>query len=1118
MHFSKFISFWLFTGLVFLNFGCQKRSETEVEKSPPKPVASPLFTLLAPEQTNINFNNSLTETPLANIVMYQYFYNGGGVAIGDVNNDGLQDVYFSGNLVPNRLYLNKGRMQFEDITAAAGVAGMGNAWKTGTTIADVNGDGLADIYQCYSGNLPGKARVNQLFVNQGPGKNGVPTFIDQAREMGLADSSYSTHAAFFDYDRDNDLDMFLLNHNPIQFSNLDDITIKEILKKPEPTMHAKLYRNNAGHFEEVSDKAGLNISGMSYGLGSGIADINQDGWSDIYVSNDYSAPDKLLINNQDGTFSDQIKSGIQHTSIYSMGNDIADINNDGLLDIFTLDMLPEDNKRQKLLFGPDNYEYFEMIVRSGLHYQYMRNMLQVNNGNGTFSEVGQLSGISNTDWSWAPLLADYDNDGWKDVFVSNGFLKDFTNMDFIKFRSAYFQYLNGKITPQSVMNLLSKMPSSNVNNYIFQNKGNLQFTNSTTDWGLNKPSNSNGAAYADLDNDGDLDLITNNLNQTAFVYQNQSEKHQQHHYLQIKLAGADKNTAGLGAKVTLYLSEGTQQYQEQMPTRGFQSSVSPVLHFGLGKSQTVDSLRVVWLSGKQQVLTQIKPNQVLTLEEKNATATYRAPKSNKPIFTQNPALISFAHQKTLVNDFKRQPLMINPVSFSGPCLVKGDVNNDGLEDVFAGGAPGQAGVLYLQGKNGKFTSKPTPSFALDKNCEDADALFFDANNDKALDLYVASGGYHNFMPNDAALQDRLYLNDGQGNFTKSEKALPDMLTSTSCVRATDINGDGFQDLFVGGRVIPGRYPEIPRSYILMNDGKGWFTDQTTAIAPKLQKIGLVTDAAWHDLNNDKKPELIVVGEWMPVTVFNNEKGKLSEQTNAYFSKKYSGWWNKLIIGDFNQDNRPDLIIGNQGLNTQCKASDKEPAELYFKDFDDNGAVDPILCFYMQGKSYPYVTRDELLEQISMMRTRYQDYSSYANAAIRDIFTAEELKGAGHLSSNYLQNAYFQLGTNGKFKEMSLPLEVQFSPVFALSALDYNRDGNLDLLLGGNVNKARLRFGKYDANYGQLLRNDGKGNFIYVPQHQSGLRLTGDVRSILPVNDKIMFGINQMPIKTYRVQK
>lgn len=1076
-----------------------------------------LFKLLPSSQTHIDFANTLTEGLNTNVLMYQYFYNGGGVAAGDLNGDGLQDIYFTGNMTDNKLYLNKGHMQFEDVTAAAGVEGRPGPWKTGVTFADVNGDGKLDIYVCYSGKLRAEKRVNQLFINQGNDSSGVPIFKEQAAEYGLGFPSYSTQAYFFDYDLDGDLDLLLVNHNPQRLSISNDSTETSLMHKNDDESGIRLFRNDNGHFNEVTKQAGIINTTLSYGLAAGISDINGDGLPDIYISNDYNVPDRLYINNGNGTFTDELQQQIGHTSFSSMGNDVADINNDLTPDILTLDMLPEDNRRQKLLFGAGNDDAFNLNVKSGFYYQYMRNMLHINNGNNTFSEIGQLAGISNTDWSWASLFADYDNDGWKDLFITNGYPRDYTNMDFLKFMA---DNLNGRsVTRQDLFNLLTQMPSSDIKSYFFKNNGNLTFTNTSAAWGIEQPSNSGGAAYVDLDNDGNLDLVVNNINKPAFIYQNQSASLNGNHYLAISLKGANKNTQGIGAKVILY-GGGKKQYLEQMPARGYQSSVSPVLHFGLGNSKKVDSIRVIWQRGKTQLLKNIPCDQQITLYEKDAAGIYNYAEkreTGKPLFVKTASPVNRIATANDVNDFKRQPLMINPLSYPGPCMAKGDVNGDGLEDLYIGGENGKAGSLYLQQKNGSFIAKSEPAFEAGKNSTDAAAVFFDGNGDGKPDLYICSGGYHNYTPDDPLLQDRLYLNDGKGSFTQSANALPKMVSSKSCVKVADVNGDGYPDLFVGGRVIPGRYPETPESYLLINDGKGHFKDETDKYNSQLKHIGMVTDAAWVDLNNDHKPDLVVVGEWMPITVFENDNGKLINKTNKYFDKDYSGWWNCLQVADLNHDGHPDLVVGNLGTNSQCKASDKEPAEMYYKDFDNNGSVDPVLCFYIQHKSYPYVTRDELISELSIMRSRFPDYKSYADATIDQVFTKAEMQDVKHLSANTLGTTCFISDAKGKYHQSTLPLQVQYAPVFTITPLDYNHDGNTDLLLCGNINHARIHFGKYDANYGVLLKGDGKGNFTYVPQQVSGFKLKGDVRSVLTINNMLLFGVNGSGISAYRQQ-
>ena len=1111
----------LISFLVFMT-GCGHRIGQEEAPS----AASSLFTTLTADQTGIHFQNTLTEGLNTNILVYEYFYNGGGVATGDFNGDGKIDAYFTANLGDNKLYLNKGAWQFQDITEASGAGGRPGPWKTGVTTVDINADGKLDLYVCYSGALPPDKRRNQLFVNEGNDAAGVPHFAEKAAEYGLDSPGFSNQAYFLDYDRDGDLDMLLLNHNPKNLPILNETSTAEMLKTDDPERGLRVFsQTKPGHFVDVTQQAGVNGSALSYGLGLGIADVNDDGWLDFYVSNDYAVPDYLYINNHKGQFVNQLANSIGHTSQFSMGNDVADINNDGRADIFTLDMLPEDNHRQKLLLAPDNFAKFDLNVRSGFYYQYMRNMLQVNMGERggplhsfpLFSEVGQQAGVSNTDWSWAALLADFDNDGWKDLFVSNGYLRDYTNLDFIKYMDDFVKS-RGRLQRQDVLELIGHMPASNVVNYGFRNQHGATFSNQTQSWGLNTPSNSNGAAYADFDNDGDLDLMVNNINQPAFVYRNEAQQQTPQPYLQVRLHGAGGNTQGIGAKVTVRNASG-QQNQLQTITRGYLSAVSPVLHFGLGKSGRVDTLDVVWSGGKLQTVTNVKTNRVLDLNESDAHLVRPPTPRPAPLFSEVPSPIAYTDAPQRVNDFDRQPLLTGELSHSGPCLVKGDVNGDGLEDVIVGGPMGQSARLYSQQKGGRFVEQKVPAFEVDKGFHDTAAVLFDANGDGLPDLYVVSGGYHALAPDDALLQDRLYLNMGKGNFTRSPDALPTMRGSKSCVAVQDINHDGYPDLFVGGRVVPGRYPEPPASYVLINDGKagghpGHFTDQTATVAPDLQRVGMVTDAVWTDLNLDKQSELVVVGEWMPVSVFAVEGGKLLNRTTTYFNKPERGWWNKIAAADLNRDGKPDLVIGNWGTNSQVKASPTQPADLYFSDFDGNGSVEPILCTFVNGKRYPCVTRDELLNQINGYRARFPDYASFADATLQTIFDGSTIAKAGHLTANRLETSCFLSGSTSRFTPVMLPEQAQYAPVYTITPFDYDHDGATDLLLCGNDSHVKIRLGKMDANYGLLLKGNGKGNFSYVDQSRAGFGLTGNVRSVVQVNNTLLFGINEQKLRAY----
>lgn len=1045
----------------------------------PAPAPPPaLFDLLAPESTGVAFVNHLPEDTAFNILNYLYYYNGAGVAAGDINGDGLADLYFTANLGPNRLYLNQGDFRFEDVTLRVGVADS-SGWKTGVTMADVNGDGRLDLYVSAVSYLSMRGR-NVLYLNNGDG-----SFTDGTAAAGLAHTGYSTQALFFDYDGDGDLDMYLLNHST----------------HTERTTAAgggldRLFRNDRGRFVDVSRFTGIRDDVDGYGLGVVASDLNLDGCPDLYIANDFQGDDHLYINQCDGTFADSTAAALGHTSRFSMGVDAADFDNDSRSDLVVLDMLPDREDILKTSATSETYTLFNLRLKAGYHPQYARNTLQLNRGQGRFSDIGYLAGIAATDWSWSPLFADLDNDGFKDLFVTNGMYRRPNDLDYIDYvgNQAVQASLARGITRDN-LTLLRRMPQVPIANYAFHNNGDSTFTNQAAAWGLARPGFSNGAAYVDLDNDGALDLVVNNINAPAGIYRNRARVRNTRHYLSVTLQGAGANTAGIGAKVVI-AHQGRRQLVEQMPTRGFQSAVDPRLHFGLGESTVIDSLVVIWPDRRFQVLRNVPVDTTITLLQRLASGRYSYERRTRstPEFTDvtRQLVIDFKHHENAFVDFDREPLMPHLLSTEGPALAVADVDGDGLEDVYVGGAKWQAGRLYLQRRDGTFAPSYQPAFRADSLNEDVDAAFFDADGDGRPDLYVVSGG-NEFWGRQPALRDRLYRNDGRGQFRRDTAAIPEFYHNGSAVVPGDFNGDGHTDLFVGSRVVSRAYGIAPESYLLQNDGRGRFTDVTAAKAPGLVSVGMVTAATWLDYDHDGRLDLIVVGEWMPVRVFHQEPdGGFVDRTSTSGLAGLSGWWNSVTTADLNGDGRQDLVLGNLGRNSYLRASSSEPARAYVRDFFRRGTIEQLLTFYKHGVSYPLASRDELLATLPNLRSRFRRYADYGASRLEDIFPASELRRATVLEVRSFTSVVAIDRGSGEFTIEPLPTAAQFAPIYASLAADFTGDGRMDLLVAGNFFGAPPLQGRYDASLGLLLRGD-RGGFHAVDPEAGGVVIEGQVR-------------------------
>ncbi|SDE14931.1 Repeat domain-containing protein [Pricia antarctica] len=1038
------------------------------------------FELLPSSETGITFSNDIKETIDFNPLNYLYIYNGAGVGTGDINNDGLPDLFFGGNEVPSRLYLNKGGMTFEDITESAGISKEG--WATGISFVDINTDGLMDIYVCIASKEAAKAE-NKLYINQGN-----TTFKEEAKAYGLNDSGYSTQVAFFDYDKDGDLDAYVLTNGMESFNHNN---LRPIKKNNQGISTDRLYKNNGNNtFTNVSEEAGITIEG--YGLGIGILDVNNDGWPDVYCSNDFITNDLLWINNGDGTFTDGIEKYITQTSSNGMGMDIADYNNDGLEDIVQMDMLPESNLHNKTMTPVMNYNGQTLRYDKGYMPQYVRNTLQLRNKDASFSEMGRLAGIHKTDWSWAPLIADLDNDGLKDLFLTNGYGKDITDLDFSNYAVGMNNpFGNDSVRKARIYDNVKKLPTISLANYFYKNEGDLSFKNVTKTWSQGPNSISNGAIYADLDLDGDLDLVSNNINSEAFVYKNltMENKQQNTRYLAVKLKGPELNPGGIGAEVTLFYGNTIQKTHEY-PVRGYVSSVDPVLHFGLGKRNSVDSLRVTWPDGKTQIQRNISTNTRIELsyDDAKTIADERIPKKPTLLQKADGTVSRMVHKENAYVDFMDQPLLLKMLSREGPGLAVGDVDGDGREDLFMSTALKDTSYIWNRAKDGTF--KKGPALPQSWKYEQQGSILADFNADGRPDLYVASGG--NELPYESGnYQDQLYMQQPDGSFEVSG-GLPQINSSTATVNASDYDGDGDLDLFVGSRLKPNSYPVVDQSYILQNIN-GSFKDVTAAVAPEIADIGMVTSALWTDFNNDNAPDLIVVGEWMEITFFENQNGLLKNVTSESGMPGLSGFWNSINGADFDGDGDIDYIVGNFGENTDLTASEEEPLTIVAKDFDNNGKIDPILGCYVNGVNYPVPSRDALISQISSMKGRFRFYKDYGKATFDEVFTKKELQGAIRKEVTSLKTTYLENKGDGKFVHKALPLVAQMAPVYGISIEDLDDDGHLDVLLTGNRTDTETLGGSMNSSKGIVLLGNGKGNFQNTTVDVSGFYTLGDAR-------------------------